>query len=294
MNTAQIKSFLMAAECLNFTAAADKLYISQPVLSRNIAALETELDMKLFVRSNNTLRLTPAGEIMYKHFKESTIVLNDAVLNARQANMEPQGELRIGFVTTETTVEREAATIIEFQRRYPRVRLKIFHLSAQEVARKLTEHAIDVAAMIDSSLTSDPRLDSVETGCYDQCIAVSRAHPLAEFEEVPLRAFANDVFVSATSEYSPGMTEWLRGVCGAAGFTPRILEVETTREQMEAVEAQRGVALVTENHISRNSLLVRQLRLKDGRPIRLLCVWDRQNVNPYAEKYLEILKETEQ
>ena len=47
MNTAQVKCFLMAAECLNFTAAAEKLYISQPVLSRNIAALEDELGVLL-------------------------------------------------------------------------------------------------------------------------------------------------------------------------------------------------------------------------------------------------------
>ena len=50
MDSSQIKCFLAASECLSFTRAADRRYMSQPVLSRQIAAMEDELGMELFIR----------------------------------------------------------------------------------------------------------------------------------------------------------------------------------------------------------------------------------------------------
>ena len=58
MNTQQIKSFLVAAQCGSFTQAAELLYVTQPALSRQIASLEAELGYKLFARTNRAVRLT--------------------------------------------------------------------------------------------------------------------------------------------------------------------------------------------------------------------------------------------
>ena len=51
MNMIQMKYFITAAKCLNFTKAADKLFITQPALSRQIASMEAELNMQLFIRN---------------------------------------------------------------------------------------------------------------------------------------------------------------------------------------------------------------------------------------------------
>lgn len=290
MNTAQQNSFMMAAECLNFTVAAEKLYISQPVLSRNIAALEAELEVMLFVRRNNVLSLTPGGEIIYKWMKESRNSLTDAILAARQANREPQGELRIGFVTTEMPSDKETNAILAFQKRYPDTCLSIYRYSAKELLQKLSDHDIDVAIMLDTELTHNPRFMQIESDCLRQCVAVSRAHPLADQKKVSLREFSKDVFICADTEYSPVMIQRTRQVCGAVGFVPRIQEVSSTTEQLNQVEACRGVALVVENHVSFTNPLVRVLPLEEVFPVRLLCVWDKLNVNPCIEDYLNIFK----
>lgn len=290
MNTAQQNSFIMAAECLNFTAAAEKLYISQPVLSRNIAALEAELEVMLFVRRNNVLSLTPGGEIIYKWMKESRNSLTDAIMEARQANREPQGELRVGFVTTEMPTEKETNAILAFQKRYPDTTLSISRYSAKELLLKLSDHYIDIAVMLDTALTHNPRLMQMESGSLRQCVVVSRVHPLAEQKKVSLREFSKDVFICADAEYSPVVTQRTRQLCGAVGFVPRIQEVSSTTEQLSHVEANRGVALVVENHVSFSNPLVRVLPLEEVFPVRLLCVWDKLNVNPCIEDYLNIFK----
>ena len=61
LTTQQIRFFLEAAECLNFTEAAKRLFVAQSTLSKQIALLEDELGLKLFYRSNRTVGLTPAG-----------------------------------------------------------------------------------------------------------------------------------------------------------------------------------------------------------------------------------------
>jgi DNA-binding transcriptional LysR family regulator len=68
MTDVQIKCFLSLAKKLNFVEAAKDLEISQPTLSKQIAALEKNLNMQLFVRTNRKVILTPEGKIMLETF----------------------------------------------------------------------------------------------------------------------------------------------------------------------------------------------------------------------------------
>ena len=66
MTFSQINYFLTLAACLNYTEAATKLFISQSALSRSIASLEKELDVKLLIRNYHSVELTKAGKILYR------------------------------------------------------------------------------------------------------------------------------------------------------------------------------------------------------------------------------------
>ncbi len=68
MTDTQIKCFIDVAESLNMSASAEHLHISQPVISRQIQALEQEFKFPLFYRRNRKLALTPSGEKMYSFF----------------------------------------------------------------------------------------------------------------------------------------------------------------------------------------------------------------------------------
>ena len=69
MNMKQIEGFCYLAQTLNFSKAAEMLYITQPAFSRMIVSLEEELGCQLFVRSKVKPQLTLAGEQIYKHMK---------------------------------------------------------------------------------------------------------------------------------------------------------------------------------------------------------------------------------
>lgn len=70
MTTEQMRTFLAVADCLNFTKAAEKLYLSQPTISRQIQSLEEEeCKTPLLIRTRKEVSLTPAGAIMVSHLK---------------------------------------------------------------------------------------------------------------------------------------------------------------------------------------------------------------------------------
>ena len=66
----QIRYFLKVAEELNFLKAAEKLYMTQPALGRQITALEKELNLQLLIRSTHGMKLTPAGKYFQKEWKK--------------------------------------------------------------------------------------------------------------------------------------------------------------------------------------------------------------------------------
>lgn len=65
INTQQLHYFMELANCLNFTRAAANLYVAQPTLSQQIAELEAQLGVTLFIRNSRSVTLTPAGTILY-------------------------------------------------------------------------------------------------------------------------------------------------------------------------------------------------------------------------------------
>ena len=69
MTTEQMRTFLAVADCLNITKAAEKLYLSQPTISRQIQSLEEECKTPLLIRTRKEVSLTSAGAIMVSHLK---------------------------------------------------------------------------------------------------------------------------------------------------------------------------------------------------------------------------------
>ena len=105
MELKQLQYFLQVAEYLNFSRAAQQLYISQPALSYQIAELERELGVELFVRDRRRVHLTAAGKALVDPARRLLGQAEELPLLARQGSMGPGGKLRIGFDETEDHFE---------------------------------------------------------------------------------------------------------------------------------------------------------------------------------------------
>ena len=91
-----LKTFLVVADCGSFTKASEKLYISPTAIMKQINSLESELDMKLFTRTSQGVRLTPAGESIYKDGKYLISYSDQAIKKAKSLINSQTKLLRVG------------------------------------------------------------------------------------------------------------------------------------------------------------------------------------------------------
>ncbi len=285
--------FLTAAECLNFTAAAEKLYMSQSSLSRKVAALEESLGVKLFNRENNVLSLTPGGEIIYQWMKKDKLVREMAVQAALEANAEPRRQLRIGTVKTEVPSERMARAFSAYFDLHPNVELSLQEHHAKTNIRLLREGELDIAFLMNVHGSELNGLEIVENKQYERVVLVPFSHPLARVGVASLLDFKIDTFISLQKDVSPTMTANVHRICAECGFQPDIYEAKTSREMLELVVGGRGVALVPENHRCVSDPLYRAVRLKEKPGVGAICVWKADNPNPCLAEFMEVFRSTQ-
>ena len=85
MFNSQLTVFVCVADCGSFNKAAEQLYISPPAVMKKINALEKHLDMKLFDRTSQGIRLTAAGKVIYRHARFLIDNSDKAIEEAKQA-----------------------------------------------------------------------------------------------------------------------------------------------------------------------------------------------------------------
>ena len=144
MNSLQIKYFLTAARCLNFTEAAAQLYISQPALSQQISALEKELNMQLFVRSKKKVYLTPAAVVLLDELPDYERLYEDILTRARLANEGNSGIIRLGVLQGQCLEKELLEKYFNFRREHPNIAFDISSYSFGKLKEKLDEKRLDM------------------------------------------------------------------------------------------------------------------------------------------------------
>ena len=138
MTMEQIRTFLAVADCLNFTKAAERLYLSQPTVSRQIQSLEEECKTPLLVRTRKEVRLTPAGAIMVSHLKKSLEEI-EAGLEENSGFQQTvlQENLIFGVLEGFETEPRVLKLLVEFGKKYSELTVNINYCSFGELRRGL-------------------------------------------------------------------------------------------------------------------------------------------------------------
>ena len=185
MDVSHMREVLTLAEHLNFTTAAAELYVSQPTLTRHIGAIEDELGVKLFKRTNHVVELTRAGVVAVKAFEKITAsydaLLNDVAL----VNEADAGDLMLGMVYYGTTAYYGYPLLEVFSKHHPDVRVSTITAQTTQIYKHLHKGTIDVGLTITSSDYGDGVERVVHAGvlCHHQTahhavLALTAQHPL--------------------------------------------------------------------------------------------------------------------
>lgn len=138
--------FLATAQELNMTRAAEKLLVSQPALSRQIADLEDELGVKLFERHPRQLTLTPAGQYLQEQAREIINLSNKTKENLRSSAV-ISGDLTIGAGES-AGMQRIMNIVSNIIKDYPTVKLHLFSGDYTITEKRLNHGTLDFAVIM--------------------------------------------------------------------------------------------------------------------------------------------------
>ena len=253
MDTSLYKYFLVLADTLSYTKAADQLYKSESVLSRQISQMENNLGIRLFDRNKRMVSLTPAGKAFADGLK-SMVKNYDALIEEVQAIQSGYiGVIKIAALSGVILHQNMIRILKEFEKEYPDVRIDLRTYSLGELHNLILEHKIDFIYGATCDFTNNP-VFSYEVVCYaKKNLVVYKKHPLAikEFKDLSFSEFKNEIFLFTT--YQNLYIREVTSICEEHGFTPKYVTVADESMIILWVEMQRGITLLDETHMFRGN-----------------------------------------
>lgn len=183
MKLTQLEYFCTAVQCQSITAAAKKLYVTQPAISGAIRELEKEFSVSLFSHARNRMTLTDEGRVFY----ERSAQLLREVESAKQQLHDlgsAQQTVKVGIPPLWGTTFFPDL-LHDFNRRYPNIRLTFYEYGSARAAALVREKVLDVA-LANLSQDDPESFQSVCIGRDHFVIVVDPSHPFAQRESVSL------------------------------------------------------------------------------------------------------------
>jgi DNA-binding transcriptional LysR family regulator len=238
-----LRSFLAVAEELHFGRAAKRLFLVQSALSRQISALERELDVALLERDRHHVSLTPAGRALLEDVRQLLGHADETTRRARAAGRGTAGTLRLGFIAPALYAVLPPL-LRTFRARNPEVRLVLEEMHNQQAIESIRTRRIQVALVrLPVRQSADLHLRPIHS--EEVLLAIPEDHRLAGRPGVELADLADTDLILIARGLEPELHDYYTSACAEAGFTARVAhEVDRTHVALGLVASGLGAAFV--------------------------------------------------
>ncbi|WP_020210444.1 LysR family transcriptional regulator [Gilvimarinus chinensis] len=177
MDTQHLATFITVAESGSFSAAAERLHLTQPAVSKRIALLEQRLNTDLFDRVGKHIHINRAGELLLPHARNITQSLHNAERAIAELTGSVSGKLSIA-TSHHIGLHRLPPVLSRFTHQHPEVVLDLHFLDSEKAMQAVLQGNFDLGVItLPDTLPSAVAATSVWRD--DLCFAVSASHPLA-------------------------------------------------------------------------------------------------------------------
>ena len=244
MELRHLRYFLAIAEELSFIKASEKLFISQPPLSRQIKELEDELGARLFNRNNKRVELTEAGKYFEKEARQLLQELERITLRTKKIGNNISGEFRIAYISS--TFSGDIAELIKFlSDKYPYVNFSLYEVPTARQITDLEQGIIDLG-IIRAPLKS-PNVDT-KLWFRDSYSVVFNKQIVNLESEDDIPNLKEETFVFFNKDYAPHYYESLIEICAHYGFVPKVVhESNNISSIIQLVKNGLGASIVPTN-----------------------------------------------
>ena len=293
LDVRRLRIFVVVADEGSFTAAAQKLYLTQSAVSQQMSVLEREIGVSLLERLPRGVRLTPAGQILADRARAVQSELLALEHQMRALRDGPQ-EIRVGAFGT-AGVELLPVALRAFLRASPGTRVRLSTVRAADAAARLHDGDIQVLLTWDFNFAprpADPTLTRIPLPDDPLRVVLPLDHPLAAAPSVRLADLAEEQWV--VRAHSAPYGDAYQAMCRIAGFEPDIaFPADGYPAVLGLVAAGIGVSLVPAMSLvpGRPDVAVRRLESPDfRRQITILTLPDPSRSGP-VEALLDALRD---
>jgi DNA-binding transcriptional LysR family regulator len=270
----ELHAFAVLAGELHFRKASERLFLSQPALSKKIQRLEEKVKGALFVRSRRKVALTDAGRSFLPKAGKLLQDAEDALRETRAVIEGRAGTLRIGFGIASVS-EILPRTILRFRKLYPDVELQMREMPSPSQVSSLVEGRLDAGIL--RLPVSNPRLISVPLFSEHLVLATSADAPFRLKKGIG--GFRSSGFIFVSPSVSETFHDRVLSLCLKAGFTPRVVqEANEILTILHLVRAGVGISLVPRSALRLKVPGVRFHELGWKEPLwRIGIAWNRNS-----------------
>lgn len=244
MTELQVQYFLEASECLNFTRVAEKFYISQPAVSKQISLLEEELGCKLFYRKNARICLTEVGRYFAEFFNEYRKRFAEQIVIGRQIAAEGELVIRLGLLDGWSAKQFLRGAIQRFQSIAPQVKVVVESYGFRDLIYNFTSGKLDIIL--------DPDKAALDSRIYESKILTQLPRVLlypkrlfcGHDGKMSLKDFQYENFVVISNDEIATSIKSVLNNCEKAGFIPKITLAQNIQSMLVSVQNELGVAIV--------------------------------------------------
>lgn len=219
MDIPELKAFIAIAECQSFSRAAERLFLSQPAISKRIATLEGKLNRPLFDRIGRRIYLTEAGQTLLPQARHILQAVEDSRLSMANLSDRVEGPLTIG-TSHHIGLHHLPPVLRSFNNQYPQVQLDIRFMDSEAACQAVSQGELELGIV---TLPSQPMENlQMETLWPDPLsIMTSRDHPLCQEKKLTLRKLAEyPAILPAQGTFTRERIE--------AAFRPKGVELEVS------------------------------------------------------------------
>ncbi|QZP20341.1 LysR family transcriptional regulator [Pseudomonas sp. DR208] len=293
ISTRQLRYFVEIADSGSFSAAAERLFVAQSALSRQIKELETQLKTPLFERTARQPRLTAAGEAFYPRARNLLSELLKASELATQVGNGELGTLRLSHSSTVPMSGPVLQGISAWLERCPGVSMDIVKLSSEAQLEEIADGHLEVGVLRLPVLRQREGVRVLPLYNEQLLLAVPPNHALARSQApIELGQLKDEAFISIPHPQRGGLSYLSAELCMRAGFFPkaaRVMSRKTT--QLQLIQAGFGIALLPKSMQDIAPANVHFLPLADPDCLSTVALACAQAPNALVEQFCQTLHE---
>ncbi|MFC9539878.1 LysR substrate-binding domain-containing protein [Lysinibacillus sp. NPDC056959] len=288
MDIRKMRYFIMVAEELNFSRAAERLRMAQPPLSQEIRKLEEELGVQLFHRTKRMVELTDAGKIFLEGSQQTLLQLERTIKETQLAAEGKIGSLIIGFVdSTEIVIE----VLNKFRERFPKIHLILREMTTEQQLKALYEKQIHIGFI--RSKQNNGILSSEVCSEESLRLVLLQDHPFASLPEIPLQLLIDEPFILFPRHMGPNFYDliisyfWDHGV--SINVVQEAIQMQTI---VNLVATGMGVSVVPSSVESYKHPGVIYKKIQETTPkVNLYVGWREDEKSAVVNHFLTVVRE---